>query len=83
MATKPKPKRRWIQVSLRTVLALVTLLCVVLSVCVVPAERQRRAVAAIEALGGIVTYMEKHAASESYPVTNLRHWLPPVYFDEV
>jgi hypothetical protein len=44
--TKPKSKRRWAQVSLRTVLVLVTLLCVALSLWVVPAERQRRAVAA-------------------------------------
>ena len=48
LLAKLKPKRRWMQVSLRTVHALVTLLCVALSMWIVPAERQRRAVAAIQ-----------------------------------
>ena len=76
------PKRRWMQVSLRTVLVLVTLLCVSLSLWVVPAERQRRAVAASEKLGGKVRYVQP-AASEMFPVTYLRRWLPPDYFDEI
>src|SRR5215469_1671698 len=82
LLTTPKPKRRWMQVSLRTVLVLVTLLCVALSVWVMPAERQRRAMAAIEKLGGNVGYV-KPAASEMFPVTYLRHGLPPVYFNEI
>ena len=39
----------------------VTLLCAVLSLWVVPAERQRRAVLAIEAVGGKVEYVEREA----------------------
>ncbi|HET6879959.1 MAG TPA: hypothetical protein VFI31_07380 [Pirellulales bacterium] len=58
LLTSFKPKRRWMQVSLRTVLVLVTLLCVALSVWIVPLERKRRAVAAIEALDGSVTYQQ-------------------------
>jgi hypothetical protein len=41
-------KRRWMQFSLRTGFIIVTMLCVALSMWVVAAERQRRAVAAIE-----------------------------------
>lgn len=80
--TKLKPNRRWLQFSMRTVLVLVTLLCMALAVWVVPAERQRRAVAAIGKLGGVVDY-KKPAASETFPVALLRRWLPPDYFGEV
>jgi hypothetical protein len=94
LLTTLKPKRQWMQVSLRTMLVLVTLLCVPLSLWVVPAERQRRTVAAIEAMGGAVDYVPFLApvegsgvsdprASEAFPVTFLRRWLPPDYFDEV
>src|SRR5215469_3129191 len=90
LLTKVKPKRRWMQVSLRTVLVLVTLLCVALSVWVVPAERQRRAVKAIEALGGTVSYEDIHSyyastqpTAESFLISFLRRWLPPDYLDEV
>lgn len=82
LLTNVKAKRRWMQVSLRTVLVLVTLLCVALSVWVMPAARRRRAVAAIEKLGGMVGYV-KPAASETFPVAHLRRWLPPAYFDEI
>ena len=92
--TKFKPKWQWMQVSLRTMLVAVTLLCVILSVWVVPAERQRRTVAAIEAMGGAVDYVPflTHVqgsgvpdprASEAFPITFLRRWLPPDYFDEI
>jgi hypothetical protein len=70
LVTKLTPKRRWVQVSLRTVLVLVTVLCVALSLWVVPAERQRRAVAAIRALGGNISY-GKEVASDTF----LRRWL--------
>jgi hypothetical protein len=76
-------KRRWVQLSLRTVLLLVTLLCVALSLWVVPAERQRRAVAAIEPLGGSVTYAPAQAADQASPITFLRRWLPMDYFHAV
>lgn len=51
-----KPKRHWVQFSLRACLLLVTLISVALSMWVVPAERQRRAVAAVSALGGNISY---------------------------
>jgi hypothetical protein len=53
---KPRRKRRWLQFGLPTLLGLVTVLCVVLGLWVQRAERQRRAVATIEAIGGFVTY---------------------------
>jgi len=56
LLTTLKPKRRWMQISLRTLLVLFTALCVVLSLWVVPAERQRRAVETIRALGGNISY---------------------------
>ena len=49
-----KPRRRWFQYSLRTLLVLVTVLCVWLGVTVNRARKQREAVAAIQELGGTV-----------------------------
>jgi Leucine-rich repeat (LRR) protein len=90
LLAKLMPKRRWMQLSLRTVLVLVTLLCVALSMWVVPAERQRRAVAAIETLGGRVfyadtqeLYVNNQETNESFAKAFLRRWLPPDYFDAV
>jgi hypothetical protein len=78
LLTKLKPKRRWVQVSLRTVLVVVTLLCIALGLWVVPAERQRWTVTAIEKLGGNVGYVGP-LTRDSFPVPFLRRWLPPVY----
>lgn len=80
--TKLKPKRRWLQVSLRTVLMLVTLLCVALSLWVVPLERRRRAVEAIEALGGTVI-LNSETRNDSSADAFLQRWLPQLYVDEV
>ncbi|HVC95449.1 MAG TPA: hypothetical protein VND64_17260 [Pirellulales bacterium] len=80
----PTPKRRWAQFSLLSLFLVVTVLCVGLSLVVTPAERQRRAVAAIESLGGSVEYEEPdQEASEAFPRPFLRRWLPQDYFDEV
>ena len=83
LLAKLKSKRRWMQFSLRTGLIAVTALCVTLSVWVVPAERQRRAVAAIRELGGDPSYEPYQARSEAFPVAFLRDWLPPDYFDQI
>ena len=77
------PKRRWAQFSLATMLAVVTVLCVWLSVVVNRAHRQRDAVAAIVALGGKVVYEQPDTANEALPRRFLRRWLPRDYFDEV
>jgi hypothetical protein len=51
-----KLKRRWLQFSTRALLAVVTVAGVTLGVIGQRAERQRKAVAAIKALGGDVVY---------------------------
>jgi hypothetical protein len=61
---KTKSKRHWLQFSMRNVLLCVTLLCVALSVWVMPHEQQRRAVATIESLGGRVTYVVSKSPSQ-------------------
>ncbi|HVX15342.1 MAG TPA: hypothetical protein VHC22_29400 [Pirellulales bacterium] len=68
------------QFSIRLMLTVVTVLCIALSAWVVPAERQRRAVTAIQAVGGKVEYVSNDApAAETF----LRRWLPQDYFDDV
>jgi hypothetical protein len=76
------PKRWWAQFSLLTLFLVVTVLCVGLRLVVVPAERQQRAVAAIEALGGEVQYFELDQEDPNHEPF-LRRWLPPDYIDEV
>jgi hypothetical protein len=65
------------QFSIRLLLVLVTALCIALGVWGMRAERQRRAVKAIEAAGGAVEY--DSPGSETF----LRQWLPEDYFDDV
>lgn len=72
------------QFSLRELLAALTLACAGLAFVAVPAERQRRAVAALEAAGERVGY----AADDQtlwwfWPADCLRNWLPRDYFDRV
>jgi hypothetical protein len=55
-AATPTPKRRWLQYSTRALLVVVTVLGVTLGIIHRRAERQRQAVAAIEAIGGRVHY---------------------------
>lgn len=62
--TNRKPKRRWLQFGISTLL-LLTLVCAVgLALIVVPAERQRRAVNYVESVGGRVSYNESHLGPE-------------------
>jgi len=78
------PKRRWVQFSMLTLFLVVTVLCVGLRLVVVPAEKQRRAVAAIKVLGGRITYVKPdQKATEAFPRRFLRRWLPHDYLDEV
>ena len=80
--TNIKSKRRWVQFSLRTGFLIVTAFCLTLGLWVVPAERQRRAVAAIEGLGGTVWYQQA-TKSNAFATAYLRRWLPPIYFDKI
>lgn len=56
MTGSPKPKRRWLQFRLRTLVLFITTAAVVLGlVHLHPAHRQSRAAAALRACGGVVT----------------------------
>jgi hypothetical protein len=72
------------QFSLRTGPLAVTGLCVTLGTWVVPAERQRRAVASIRAFGGQVEYAEKTGSkTETFVKAILRRCLPQDYLSDV
>ena len=81
-----KSRRRWLQMSLRTLLILVTLLSVWLGVVVHRGERQRRAVAAIKQIGSVIYENDTVDAllnvNQSASYWWLR-WLPRDYFDNV
>lgn len=76
------PKRRWAQFSLGSLILVVTVLCIALGTWAARAERQRRAVAAVEAFGGNVLYAVPEDR-EAIPKTFLRRWLPRDYLGEV
>ena len=80
--TDRKPKRRWFQYSLRTLLVFVTLSaipCSWLSVKMRQAERQRQAATAIEKLGGTVTWNDVASKRPAW----LRSLLGSDFFDSV
>ena len=79
--TQRKPRRRWLQVSLRTLLLLVTLLGVSLGWIVNRGERQQRAVKALRRMGVAVSYEDGWAADTK--AAYLRGWLPSDYFEVV
>lgn len=83
LLNKLKPTRHWMRFSVRTGLLLVTLLCIALGTWVVPAERQRRAVIAIQALGGLVVHKEDGASKKSFARRVLGRVLPLDYIDGV
>ena len=55
-STKPKRQRRWPRFGLATLLGIVTLSAILVALIVNPAERQRRAVAAVRSVGGVVVF---------------------------
>lgn len=70
------------QFTLRELLAALTLACAALAFVIVPAERQRRAVAALETARGSVEYGETgETLWEFWPACSLRDSLPRDYFD--
>ena len=54
--TKPKPRRRWLQYSLRTFFVLLTVFCVWLGWMSYEAREQRKAVQWVQEIGGTVFY---------------------------
>jgi hypothetical protein len=77
------PKRRWAQFSLASMFVVVTVLCVWLGAVVNRANRQREAVAAIEALGGEVRYERSPKNADTYFTRLLRGRLPRDFTDDV
>jgi hypothetical protein len=74
-----RPRRRWAQFSIRGALVALTLFCAALAQWIVPAERQRRAVAAIHAAGGRTAVTSR---MRMIP-TVVKRWLPRDYLIEV
>ncbi len=80
-----KPARRghrWYQFSLRSLLTMVTLICLALGLVVVPAEKQRAAIRAVEKSGGVVVYNDARPGQWWF-VATLRKYLARDYFDNV
>ncbi len=88
---KPAVKRRrWLRYSMRTMLVVVTLLCVLLALVIVPAQRQRRAVQKIRASSSRseavydYEYQGPHGwSAELRGPEWLRHWVGVDYFQQV
>jgi hypothetical protein len=80
----PRPRRLWFRYNLSTMLALVTVLCMVLGLWVQRAERQRRAVAAICSLKGVIHYEDDELVTNTAPsIPWLRELLGNDYFADV
>ena len=77
-----RARRRWFQCSLRTMLVGTTLIAFGLALFVNKVDRARRAVAAIEALGGTCAYRNRDTKPGQMEAW-LRRYLPRNYFDEV
>src|SRR5205823_1776920 len=80
-----KPKHRWYQFSLRTLLITMVVLSAAMAVglrWVAPAQRQRAVVRWVEKVGGEV-YYRAVPVDEARIVKKLRDWLPRDYFDEI
>ena len=56
MTDKPKPRRRWLQFSLRTLFVVVTVFCVWVGITAKRARDQKYAVETIQEMGGWVFY---------------------------
>ena len=72
-------KIRWLRFSLRTLLVLVTALCIWLGIQVNAARRQREAVAAIQKAGGTVYYDYQivFETSVQWPIKSFNDSIPP------
>jgi len=76
-----KPRRRWFQFRLSTLLVLVLACAIGLALFIAPAERQRRAVAFVEEQGGVVLYADEGGKATLAPEW-LRQWLGKDYFQD-
>ena len=87
--TKPKPRRRWWQYSLRTFFVLLTVFCVWLGWTVHRANEQRKVVEWVKEMGGVVRYYyefaDGHFINDAKPPGPkwLRDFLGANYFQTV
>jgi hypothetical protein len=78
-------RRRWLRYSMRTLLVVVTLLCIWLGLVVSRAERQRQTVAALRAMNAQVFYDTPLLNPGGQPANWrwLRSWIGDDYFDDI
>ncbi len=78
-------RRRWFRYSMRTLLVVVTLLCIWLGLVVSRAERQRRAVVVLRAVNANIFYDTPLSIPAGEPANWrwLRSWIGDDYFDDV
>ena len=84
---EPKPHRRWGRCSLRTLLAVVTIVAIWLGIVADRAVRQRRAVAVVRKYGGEVYYRQQRDRFTNHPADAeplaprwLRRWMGDDFF---
>ena len=84
MTDKPKPKRRWLQFSLRTMFLVMTVFCIWIAITAKRARDQKLAVEAIREMGGRVFY-EHQIGNPSDPLIPewLRRFIGDEYFFSV
>jgi len=80
---KPKPRRRWLQFSLRTLLLGVTVFCVWMGITAKRARDQRLAVGVIEEAGGRIQYQHETSSSDPPGPEWLRRLIGDDYFFSV
>ena len=79
----PKPRRRWFRYSLRTLLIVVAIFCIIAGTVVKRANDQKAAVAAIRDLGGRIAYANQFSDVEPLAPEWLRKLLGDDYFFRV
>src|SRR5262249_32517948 len=80
--TDAKPKRRWITFSLRTLLIVMTLLCVGIGWKMNKVGNWRRAVAEAQRLGATITYFHDLDATTSPAEPPGPKWLRRIFGDD-
>ena len=78
-----KPKRRWLQFSLRTLFIVVTVFCVWLAITAKRAREQRQAVEAIRAVHGAIAFQHQLDRTEPPGPEWLRQLIGDEYFFRV
>ncbi len=83
MTSQSKPRRRFFRYSLRTMMLVVTLICVLLGITAKRAQDQKQAVEVILESGGIVLYQHRTERSDPPGPEWLRKFIGDEYFFRV